>query len=212
MKNLIVTLSVCLLCWGCQYTDINYFYIEEGGLGDGGVTPDGGDIDTDSEDTDADTDTDTDESDAGADSGGLGCLEGDYAVANSLDVSLLLPYECVTGELWIQAPGLVSIDLPNLKWVEGDLRIVGNMGVPEIMINNLSHVDGNFGMTDNNVIVSVNLASLTSVVGTLGIYSNASLPNCGVCAFLSQLTSAPATIDVQDNLADSCTPVPTNCP
>jgi hypothetical protein len=46
----------------------------------------------------------------------------------------------------------------------------------------------------------------------LHAYNNDVLPDCEVCDLLDQLTSAPTSIDVHDNLADTCTPVPTGCP
>jgi len=33
-----------------------------------------------------------------------------------------------------------------------------------------------------------------------------------VCVVLDQITSGPASTDVQNNLDDACTPVPANCP
>jgi hypothetical protein len=44
------------------------------------------------------------------------------------------------------------------------------------------------------------------------IHNNDILPDCEACEVLDQLTSAPTSIDVHDNLDDSCTPVPAGCP
>jgi len=44
------------------------------------------------------------------------------------------------------------------------------------------------------------------------ITENLFLPDCEACDLLDQLTTGPASIDVHDNLDDTCTPVPTNCP
>ena len=36
--------------------------------------------------------------------------------------------------------------------------------------------------------------------------------DCEACDLLDQLTTGPTAIDVHDNLDDTCTPVPANCP
>jgi hypothetical protein len=56
------------------------------------------------------------------------------------------------------------------------------------------------------------LSGVTSVGGELGIGWNQVLPDCEACDLLDQLTTAPYLITVFDNLDDSCTPVPSNCP
>jgi hypothetical protein len=50
------------------------------------------------------------------------------------------------------------------------------------------------------------------VGGPLLIDNNPALPDCEVCDLDDQLTSGPTSFDVFDNLDDSCTPVPDNCP
>ncbi len=71
-------------------------------IGDGGTADADTDGDTDSDsdsDSDADSDTDTDtETDTSE------CLEGSYTINNSSDMTFLLPYPCVTGDLTIEAP------------------------------------------------------------------------------------------------------------
>jgi hypothetical protein len=44
------------------------------------------------------------------------------------------------------------------------------------------------------------------------IQFNAVLPDCEVCDLLDQLTDGPPSTNVMENLDDSCTPVPDNCP
>ncbi len=66
---------------------------------------------------------------------------------------------------------------------------------------------------DNNQLTSLDgLSSLTSVGAHINISSNTALPDCEVCDLLDQFTTVPTTITVSDNLDDSCTPVPANCP
>jgi hypothetical protein len=87
---------------------------------DGGVD---GDTDVDS-DTDTDTDTDSD-SDAG-------CVEGSYTIENSLDVEILEPYPCITGNLRIIAADMSSVILPNLESVEGAFELYSCPDILEI--------------------------------------------------------------------------------
>ena len=54
--------------------------------------------------------------------------------------------------------------------------------------------------------------SLTEVAANVEVTDNIALPDCEVCDFLDQLSSVPDVIDVHDNVSDSCTPVPDNCP
>ena len=56
------------------------------------------------------------------------------------------------------------------------------------------------------------LGSLTSIVETLNLTSNSALPDCEACQLIDQLTVVPPVISIYDNLDDSCTPVPENCP
>ena len=43
-------------------------------------------------------------------------------------------------------------------------------------------------------------------------YGNSAQPDCEVCELLDQITTGPTTINVYDNLDDTCTPVSGNCP
>jgi hypothetical protein len=56
------------------------------------------------------------------------------------------------------------------------------------------------------------LVSLVELSGVLEVFYNASLPDCEVCDLLDQLSGAPIGLYVQNNLDDSCTPVPEGCP
>jgi len=187
-------------------------YLSDGGTNDAGTGGlDGGDADSDS-DTDSETETDTGEPDAGSDAGDMGCLEGDYTITNSLEALLLQPYTCITGGLRVQAPGLTSLDLPNLEVVEGDLQIIGNGSLPSFSLSNLVSVGGLNHIMYNDVLTSFDLGSLISLAGELVVYDNVVLPDCVACDLLGQLTSGPASVSVFNNFEDSCSPVPTNCP
>jgi hypothetical protein len=98
--------------------------------------------------------------------------------------------------------------------VVGDLRILGNGILANVNgLSALTSVDGYLGIMNNVTLANLDgLSNLTSVVGAFYDYGNSAQPDCEVCELLDQLTAAPASIDVHDNLADTCTPVPASCP
>jgi hypothetical protein len=159
------------------------------------------DTDTDSDadgDTDADTDSDTDT--------GLGCLEGSYTITNVLDITVLAPYTCVTGDVMVdEARGLTSIDLPNLTSV-GGLFIRTNDALSNLRFSALTSVGGNLIIGTNDALTSLNgLSNLTSVGGDLDVSSNTALPQCEVCDLLDQLVEFSGNFSSRDNLPDTCT-------
>jgi hypothetical protein len=56
------------------------------------------------------------------------------------------------------------------------------------------------------------LGALVAVSVHVEVFDNDVLPGCEVCDLLDQLASDPGWTDVHDNLSDTCTPVPSNCP
>ena len=76
----------------------------------------------------------------------------------------------------------------------------------------LQSIYGDFNLKMMPAIENVSLPRLRVVRSHLNIYDNNVLPDCDVCDLLDQLTLAPDTIDVWDNLEDTCAPVPANCP
>jgi hypothetical protein len=121
--------------------------------------------------------------DAGDDSGADDCLEGSFSIMNSLDVDALEPYPCVTGNLVVSAPGMTSLDLPNLVSIGEGLGIINN--------DSLADLDG-FG-------------ALATVGGDLQIGNNASLPQCKACDLLEQLVDFTGMFVSSGNQADDCT-------
>jgi hypothetical protein len=80
-------------------------------------------------------------------------------------------------------------------------------------LNEVSHLSFNLKVNDNGLLLDIDgLSGITSIEGDLEIRDNDILPDCEACDLIEQLTSGPASIDVQYNLDDSCTPVPGNCP
>lgn len=51
----------------------------------------------------------------------VGKLSGNYTIRNELDALFLAQVTEITGDLWIDAPGLTSIALPSLQIVGGDI-------------------------------------------------------------------------------------------
>ena len=106
----------------------------------------------------------------------------------------------VDGSLYVDSnPYLMNLDgLSGVTSIGGGLLIEGNAA--------LKNLDG--------------LSALTSIFIYMGdepwdffvIHDNDILPDCEACELLDQLVSEPTVIDVHDNLDDSCTPVPGNCP
>ncbi len=118
------------------------------------------------------------------------------------------PVECNLGEYsgnFRISPQSDGADIAGYTSISGDLHV-------EYFLEELDNEDTSY--TDLS-----DLICLTSVDGSnlfedddFHIINNPALPDCEVCELLDQLTSEPATIEVHDNLADSCTPVPGNCP
>ena len=123
----------------------------------------------------------------------------------------------VVGNLTIRSNPIIA----NLDGLSG---LTGSLGVTLWIEDNdaLNNLDGLNGITSvsdsirircNDVLTNLDgLSGLTSVNYWLMIDSNSTLPDCEVCDLLDHLTNSPNDIDVHDNLADSCTPVPASCP
>ncbi len=136
-------------------------------------------------DVDSDTDTDT-----GPDCP-LGEYSGDLEIGEQSDVSVLAGHTSISGNLKINCSSCTDLsELSCLTSVGGYLWIEFNAS--------LTNLDG--------------MSALTSVGGYLEISVNDILPDCEVCDLLDQLTDEPFYVTVNDNLDDSCTPVPANCP
>jgi hypothetical protein len=69
-------------------------------------------------------------------------------------------------------------------------------------------------VSENNLLTNLDGLSGLQILDDVNVIitDNAFLPDCEACDLLDQLASVPTSIDVQDNLDDTCTPVPANCP
>ena len=93
----------------------------------------------------------------------------------------------------------------------GSLVISSNNALTNLNgLSSLTKVIGYMETSDNNSLTSLNgLNNLASVGGTLQMGDNKALPDCAVCNLLNQLNYG--TIDIYDNLDDTCTPVLARC-
>jgi len=109
---------------------------------------------------------------------------------------------------------LISLDgLSGLTSVNGVVNIDNNDALTSLEgLGNLASVGTNLQITHNWALSSLGLSSLTSVGGSLNVWWNNALPGCEICDLADQLTSGPSSIAATENLFDSCTPVPSNCP
>jgi hypothetical protein len=114
-------------------------------------------------------------------------------------------------------------DNSSLNSLIGLETITGSVGITIGNNSSLISLEGLGGITDlgeygclgiynNDALISLEgLSGLTWVDDEFVIWDNNILPDCEACAILSQLTTVP-TVEVYDNLDDTCTPVPANCP
>jgi hypothetical protein len=122
---------------------------------------------------------------------------------------------------------LTSVNLSNLTSVGGYLSVDSNYSITNLDgLSGIITVGGGLEIDSNHSLTNLSgLSGIATSVGTaIEIYNNDSLTNLNglsgittieeevVCQLLGQLIPAPATVDVHDNLDDSCTPVPSNCP
>jgi len=146
----------------------------------------------------------------------------------------------VGGSLAIVGTALIDLDgLSNLTSIGGELAVQWNDwltnidGLSEVTGVIPTHVDisHNPVLADINGLSSVNalggdltivsntnldnldgLDALFGMAGPLTIEENDALPDCEACDLLDHLSMFPSLISVNNNLDDSCTPVPSNCP
>jgi hypothetical protein len=62
---------------------------------------------------------------------GGGVLEGSFTIHNSLDVDFLSAFTGVSGDVYVDAPGLTTISLPGLTSIGGVLGVIG-AGAPDL--------------------------------------------------------------------------------
>ncbi len=227
MRSLLLTVIATVLVFGgCSNVS---------SIGDGGTA----DVDTDGDaDTDSDSDTGTD-TDTGPIECNLGEYSGFLIIDAQSDIEAFAGYTSISGNLYIYSCTELS-ELICLTSVGGNLSIAYNAALTDLGgLSALTSVGGMLGIGGNATLTNLDgLSALTSVggwleisnntaltnldglgsvaslggSGTLYINDNTVLPDCEACDLLDQLISGPASIDVYDNLDDTCTPVPGSCP
>ena len=119
-------------------------------------------------------------------------------------------------ELWVRNnPVLTNIEgLSGITSVAQWVRIGNNDSLDNLDgLSALTSVGDYLRIEQNLVLANLDgLSALTSVGGAFQVYENDSLPDCEVCDLLDQLVSGPSLMEVFDNVDDTCTPVPDNCP
>jgi hypothetical protein len=121
----------------------------------------------------------------------------------------------VGGNCWITGnDALTSLaGLNALGSLGGELWIGENESLTSVNgLESVSSIPGHLLIIGNPVLDDLNGMSALTIVEDLAINTNEELPDCEVCDILDQLLGVPDTIDVHDNLADDCTPVPNGCP
>jgi len=102
--------------------------------------------------------------------------------------------------------------LGSLTTVGDRLKIVDNDAL--VTLDGLSGVAsvGRLIISDNEVLLDIDgLNGLVSIEETMRVSDNDSLLDCDVCELIDQLDEQPGLFQIEDNLDDSCTPVPDNC-
>jgi hypothetical protein len=211
MMRVLMMMSAIVLVFGCHQ-------VGNLGVDAGSDTDSDSDTNTDS-DSDSDTNTDTDTgTDTGTDTDcPLGEYSSDFEIITQSHVAILAGYTSVSGTLHIACTSCTDLsELFCLTTVGEELWIECN--------DTLTNLDGLSGITSvglgwslaivgNTALTNLTgLSALTSVDNLFHVIHNPSLPDCEVCSVLDQLTSTPSDINVHDNLADSCTPAPDECP
>ena len=147
----------------------------------------------------------------------LGEYSGDFETGAQSDIAALTGYTSISGDMNIHESSSTDLsELVCLTSVGGDLSLEENAALTSLNgLSALTSVGVDLEIFGNHVLTSLDgLSALTSVGDNLWIDQNSVLPDCEVCDLLDQLTTGPSPSEmcVADNLDDSCTPVPANCP
>jgi hypothetical protein len=136
--------------------------------------------------------------------GALTDLDGLSSITGPIESSLRI----IDNEVLVSLDGLNGVTSAgqNLAVLEND-SLVSLAGLDQIASASI------LSISNNGALVSLDgLSALTSVSEDFMVHDNTNLPDCEPCELLDQLTAEPEFVDVHSNLADSCTPVPDNCP
>lgn len=137
-------------------------------------------------------------------------LEGSVTIENTLDVSALEPYDAITGRLFILAPGLTHLNLPNLTCV-GTVQLDQENGdLESIEMANLRGIDGGFGLdtyVNPSVLRNIQFPALERVggrlqLGNLPSLEHLSLPSLQLIGAFVSIQDTPVLFDVDlENLS-----------
>jgi hypothetical protein len=101
---------------------------------------------------------------------------GSFKVETHSDPDSLRPYQRIEGDLVVEAPGLVRIELPTIAAVGSDLFVSGNSALSELSLPALVEVGGGIYLWDNAVLSTTEgLKRVQSIGGDLHVTNNAQL-------------------------------------
>jgi hypothetical protein len=131
------------------------------------------------------------------------CIEGNYTIENSVDAHVIRNFSCITGDLTVNAPGLISLDLPNLESVGGNLLINGNQDLQNIDgLSSLKAVGGDMNFYQNTGVINIDgFSSLKAVGGHMFIQNNIHLQNVNG---LSSLETVGGNMQIRTNWELTC--------
>lgn len=116
---------------------------------------------------------------------------GNLLISNHLDTSKLVGVEEVTGSVIVDAPGLTTVNLGDLKRVGVDLR-VANTAITSLAVPALQQVGRDFVVSTNTMLTSVSAPSLTMVGRDLQLYDQLTTSHFPMLTTVHGLTSGGA--------------------
>ena len=102
-------------------------------------------------------------------------LQGSFEVTNALDVETLRGFDSITGDLTIRAPGMATVELPELLSVGGDLVVHHNPTLLALRFAALETVGGAVTIEASEVLDRIDLPALSAVGAHIEVESNSAL-------------------------------------
>ncbi len=105
---------------------------------------------------------------------------GSFVITNTIDEQTIAPFETITGDLEINAPGMTQVVLPNLRQIGGELKISNSDDLVTVSMPWLEQVGENMmigtrgGITTrtNRALENVDLPALAQIGGSLRVTRN----------------------------------------
>lgn len=113
-------------------------------------------------------------------------LEGSYQIRNVVDEQLLAGVQVITGDLYVVAPGMHELVLPDLEEVDGEVRFDGS-ALTKIDLPALASVGGSIYANPMPDLAWVTMPSLTALGPVLDFAGGPVLPRCHLDDIATQL-------------------------